>query len=296
MYRLGFPSAPLLPYIENYWFVDHDPGEDVSLRVDVFVDARADLIFNFEAPYVREVVGGPSRELHRSNLDAQRLVPIRIRQHGSVRIVGVRFRIGGLAPFTEVPLSPWTGRTVPPEAILGAGVSRLEPALNDANEPSRRTALLDDFFMRRLRIDDAQRIFERALAKLLAADSPLPSEALADAASATPRQVQRLFAHRLGLPPRTTARILRFQRAIRQLMVDPEVPLAEIAADAGFYDQAHLVREFRQFTGGVPRGYRGYFPPEGPADFAPNVVAYIQDSSTERYDTGGAAVAEPREM
>ena len=55
--------------------------------------------------------------------------------------------------------------------------------------------------------------------------------------------------------------------------------LAELASQCGYFDQAHFIREFRRMTGGVPRGYRGYYPPDGPADFAPNVVAYVQDES-----------------
>ncbi len=61
-------------------------------------------------------------------------------------------------------------------------------------------------------------------------------------------------------------------------MTDPEVSLGTVAAEAGYYDQAHFVRDFRLFSGGVPRGYRGYYPPEGPADFAPNVVVFVQDA------------------
>ena len=61
-------------------------------------------------------------------------------------------------------------------------------------------------------------------------------------------------------------------------MTDPGSRSATVAADAGYYDQAHFVRDFRLFSGGVPRGYRGYYPPEGPADFAPNVVVFVQDA------------------
>ena len=61
-------------------------------------------------------------------------------------------------------------------------------------------------------------------------------------------------------------------------MSDPEGSLAELASQCGYFDQAHFIREFRRMTGGVPRGYRGYYPPDGPADFAPNVVAYVQDT------------------
>lgn len=280
MYRLGEPAAELRPFIENYWFVSHAPGEEVELRVDVYVDARADLVFNLEAPYRRVVVGGDTAEIAGSTLDAQRLVPIRIEQRGLVTIVGVRFRLGGLAPFARASLERWSGLTPAPAEVFGAAVAVLERELRDSPDQERSTALLDAFFLGLLHVGEAERSFERALAALVDSGGRASLADLAAAAAVSERQVQRLFASRLGFPPRTVARVIRFQDALRRLMVDPGVSLGDVASAAGYYDQAHFVREFRVFTGGVPRGYRGYYPPEGPADFAPNVVAYIQDGET----------------
>ncbi|HMV70392.1 MAG TPA: helix-turn-helix domain-containing protein, partial [Myxococcota bacterium] len=81
----------------------------------------------------------------------------------------------------------------------------------------------------------------------------------------------------VGLSPKVIARITRFQAALRSLMRDPGVSLADVALEAGYFDQAHFIRDFRRMTGGVPRGYRGYYPEAGPYDFAPNVVAFVQD-------------------
>lgn len=278
MYTLAAPALALQPYIENYWFVSHDPGQEVELRVDVFVDARADLIFNFEAPYVREVIGGDSREISRSALDLQRLVPIRIRQRGHVRIVGVRFRLGGLAPFATVDLCRWSGLTPMPAHVLDSSADALESMLRDDEGSAVSTAMLDDFFLRLLRRGRSLDGFNRALGALVASEGRATSEDLADAVSLSPRHVQRLFARHLGFAPRTVSRVVRFQQALRRLMVDPDRPLAQIAADAHYYDHAHFIRDFREFAGGVPRGYRGYYPTEGPDDFAPNVVAYVQDA------------------
>ena len=278
MYRLRRPAELLRPYIENYWFVSHEPGEDVDLRVEVYVDARADLIFNFETPYRREVIGGTSTRHELSNLDAQRLVPIRIVQRGAVRIVGVRFQLGGLAPFTRTPLAAWNGQTPAPEAVFGEETRELESALRREQDLESSARLLDEFFLGRLRLDVAQTDFERILSLLLFADGRISVTELAARADSSPRQIQRMFARGLGFPPKTVARVLRFQHALRQLMTDPEVSLGTVAADAGFYDQAHFVRDFHLFSGGVPRGYRGYYPPEGPADFAPNVVVFVQDA------------------
>ena len=282
MYRLREPAPELRPYIENYWSVSHEPGEEVDLRVEVFVDARADLVFNVGAPYRREVIGGETVEISASTLDAQRLVPIRIEQRGAVTITGVRFCLEGLAAFTRVRLDRWSGRTPPPRDVLGEEAIDLEAELRASPDLEFSARVLDEFFRARLRRDSAQAAFEEALAALVHAGGRARLDELAETAGVSPRQVERLFARGLGFPPSTVGRVVRFQTALRRLMEDPGVTLGDVAADAGYYDQAHFVRGFRLFSGGVPRGYRGYYPEEGPSDFAPNVVVFVQDESELR--------------
>jgi AraC-like DNA-binding protein len=276
MYELRAPHPELAPFVEHYWFVTAEGGP-VDLRVDVFVDARADLVLNFGVPYTRQVIGGDPVEHVGSNLDAQRLRPIRIVQRGLVRIAGVRFRLGGLAPFARVPLRPFTDETPPPAAVLGEDADALESAVRAESDASVRAELFDRFFRSRLVLDAAHARFARALDHLVRSDGNASIEDLAQVAGVTGRQVDRLFARRLGIAPKTVGRVLRFQRALRTLMRDPGRALAEIAADAGYFDQAHFVKDFRRMTGGVPRGYRGYYPPDVPTDFAPNLVVFLQD-------------------
>ncbi len=275
MYQLRPPSPALAAYIESYWFVEPDP-DPVDLGVDVFVDGRADLILNFGVPYTRRVIGGAATEHAGSNLDAQRLVPIRIEQRGRVHLVGVRFRLGGVGPFVRQELRPFTGATPTPSAVFGPGVEAVEAAVA-ALDPDAAAARLDAFFLESLRLDAGRPGFERALAALTASDGRAEVADVAAAAGASVRQVDRWFARQLGIPPKVVGRILRFQAALRALMRDPGCPLADVALAAGYFDQAHFIRDFRRMSGGVPRGYRGYFPPAGPADFAPNVVVFVQD-------------------
>ena len=101
---------------------------------------------------------------------------------------------------------------------------------------------------------------------------------MASAAGVSSRHLDRIFARHLGVPPKTLGTVLRFQRALASLMREPEGTLADVAASAGYFDQAHFIKDFKRMTGGVPRGYRGYYPPKGPNDFAPNVVVFLQDA------------------
>lgn len=278
MYQLRAPAKDLARFIEHYWFVTHEAGEHVDLRVDVFVDGRADLIFNLGAPYERQIIGGETRSITQSNLDAQRLDPIRIVQRGAVRTTGVRFRLGGLGPFVRTPLRPMTGATVPPAEAFGDEVLSLEAALRESGDLDAQARQFDTFFRARLVVDTGYEAFARALDASIASDGAASVEEVAAAAGVNVRQAERLFARYLGIPPKPLGRVLRFQRALKSLMRDPGVSLADVATAAGYFDQAHFIREFRRMSGGVPRGYRGYFPPQGPADFAPNVVVFVQDA------------------
>jgi len=278
MYELRTPARDLGRFIEHYWFVTHAPGEHVDLRVDVFVDGRADLIFNFGAPYQRQVRGGAAREIAASNLDAQRLEPIRIVQSGAVRTIGARFRLGGLGPFVRSQLRAITGACVPPSDIFGEDARVLEDALRRGTDLDEGARLLDAFFRRQLALEPAYQSFARALAALEASHGSATVEQISSTIGGSSRRTERLFARYLGIAPKVLGRVLRFQGALKALMRDPQVPLAEVAVAAGYFDQAHFVKDFRRMTGGVPRGYRGYFPPDGPSDFAPNVVVFLQDA------------------
>jgi AraC-like DNA-binding protein len=156
---------------------------------------------------------------------------------------------------------------------------RLEADLAATDDLDEKTRLLDTFLLARLDTEGTYPAFAEQLGALVATDG---ITAAAPATATERRHRSRLFERHLGIPPRTVGRILRFQFTLRSLMRDPEGSLAELASEAGYYDQAHFIREFRLMTGGVPRGYRGYYPPDGPADFAPNVVAYVQDGPRAR--------------
>jgi len=286
MYQLRAPAPALSPFIEHYWFVTHADGAPVDLRVEVFVDARADLIFNFGAPYRREVIGGEAAEHTRSSLDAQRLVPIRIAQRGLVRIAGVRFRLGGLGPFSRGPLAPFTDRTPAPREVLGEEAVALEEDLRREHDVDAQAQRLDAFFGARLPVGGPFPQFDRALRALVESSGAASVAEVAAAARVSRGHLDRLFARYLGIPPKTVGRVLRFQRALRALMTDPAGALADVAAAAGYFDQAHFIKDFKRMSGGVPRGYRGYYPPAAPTDFAPNVVVFLQDGEPARRHSG----------
>lgn len=281
MYQLSKPAAHLAPYIEHYWFVSATEATPFDLRVDVYVDARADLVFNFGVPYTRTVLGERPRLHQASNLDAQRSRPIQIAQQGAVDIVGVRFHTAGLSPFVSLPIVHWTDRIVPIDQVFGVDVLPVEEALRRANGTAEKTQILDAYLGRRLQLTPAKESVQVLKARIEAEGGRVRMDELCEAGRINIRQLDRLFRSHVGFTPKTFARIVRFQQALSLLRTDPGCTLAAVGAACGYYDQPHFVRDFKTYAGVAPKAQVGYFPADGPADFSPNVVQFVQDPRRE---------------
>ena len=275
MYRLAYPSTQLKRFIETYWFVTSSPDEEFQLEVDVYVDAQADMVVNFGSPYSRLSKMGDEEEIAFSSIDAQRSLPVTIRQSGNVQLCGVRFRRGGLAAFTDKSMRELTDLVVPIAQVFGPEADAFRNRLvEEHGKDDASTELLDRFFAERLIPRSSYLRFLDLRDHLEAVAPDIPTvDGLADLAGLSRRSIERLFSKYVGITPKLYLRIERFQFALRRMMDDPFCDLGEITHAAGYYDQPHLVKEFHALAGGVPRQYRGYLPDEG-IDFAPNVVRY----------------------
>lgn len=278
MYRLTEPDPALAPYVSEYWHVHATERQPFNLSVDVFVDGRADLVFNAGVPYVRRELGGGARTLRASNLDAQRLMPIRIEQRGLVRVAGVRFHVGGLMPFVSRSLDEFTGRVVGLGEAFGPDARTLDGQLAEcAGDSAAQRDLLNAFFLQRLDERPAHHLLRGLLAHIDACDGRLRVDALCQHAGLSARTVDRLFRRHLGIGPKVYVQIVRFQRCLARLKSVPTVSLSQIATDGGYFDQSHFVRDYRRFAGTTPVRHKGYYPVDAPADFSPNVVQFVQD-------------------
>nr|WP_246458193.1 helix-turn-helix transcriptional regulator [Saccharopolyspora gloriosae] len=157
-----------------------------------------------------------------------------------------------------VPLRLLDGAAPCLEAVLGAEAARLGDRLADAPDWNARFAVLDDTvaaLLARGPRADPQVVW--AWRRLRAGAGDVRVAALAARLGWSRRHLVRRFHHQLGITPKAAARVLRFERAARLLAQDSR-GLAQVAADAGYADQAHLSREVRALTRWTPSQLRGF--------------------------------------
>lgn len=173
--------------------------------------------------------------------------------HHGQRTVTARLRLGAHEAVLGVPASAISERIVALEDLWGTPALRsLTARLAEASDSNAAAAILEraisERFVRgpgrlgtRLAINAAQRL----------AHGNVNSVALDLGVSE--RHLRRVFHEALGVNPKVFAQLSRFRRALRAARASKQLNWASVATTAGYYDQAHLISEFRSISGVTPR-------------------------------------------
>jgi AraC-like DNA-binding protein len=172
------------------------------------------------------------------------------------RSVGVHFRPWGLAPFLPVPAAELCDRPATVEQIWGQPtVAGLRHRLTSSNSPHEMLMLLEEELVRRLRAIDGLDIVRHLSSAIADTGGAVPISDLGGAARASSTYVAKRFKEVIGVTPKRLARSYRFTATVLALDVAAPIDWGDVAAGAGYFDQAHFVHEFREFTGLTPTRY-----------------------------------------
>jgi AraC-like DNA-binding protein len=168
---------------------------------------------------------------------------------GDTASILVRFTPQG-ATCLGVPASLLTGGSASLEGFFPSRrIRELQGRVLDAQSSSERVQAVEDFLLS-LPFDEDP-LVERSLQLIETSDGVAPSVATqARLVGLSERQFERRFLRRVGLTPKRYASLRRFERAVALASTSPS--LTDAALDAGYYDQAHFIRDFRRFTGAAP--------------------------------------------
>jgi AraC-like DNA-binding protein len=169
-----------------------------------------------------------------------------------VELLGIRFAPGGTLPFLPVPPGELTDRIIPLDELARAWAEELCASLEAVRTWQEKFSVVEAVLIRRLCAASLPRVsLQPGLARLVRSGGRLSVEQLAADLGLSHRQLQRRFLQEVGLGPKLLGRILRFQQVFRAVE-QPGTDWASVALECGYYDQAHLIRDFRQFAGQTP--------------------------------------------
>jgi len=176
--------------------------------------------------------------------------------------IGVQLRPGAARALLGVPADELAGRHLRLEDLWGADAALMREQLMAEGSAADKLHRLETLLLQRLRARPAQALHAAVAAALPPLRAGRSVNDLVRQSGYSHRQFIRLFSQAVGLPPRLYARVLRFQNAL-QLMQGQGLHrplLADVALHAGYSDQPHFNRDFREFSGLTPEQYRAARP------------------------------------
>jgi AraC-like DNA-binding protein len=265
------PSDMLNPFVDYYWILRWDLRGEPPHTQTILPHPNVNLSFEASGAGIY----GVDRRLFNRSLS------------GAGRVLGVRFAAGGFRPFWQAPISQLTDRVVPAARLFGsraetarqaimhggagaAGAASAGASAGAASGGAAGSADEDDTRM----IGYAEALLCSVLpqrdplaehvAALLARITDDPGLRRVDQLSAeagmTARTLQRLFADYVGVSPKWVMRRARLHEAAERADSGEPVDWAELAADLGYADQAHLTRDFTVTIGVSPTRYAAASP------------------------------------
>jgi AraC-like DNA-binding protein len=179
---------------------------------------------------------------------------VSIEDAGDLACLDVKLTPLGAYTLCGWPMDELVGQAIDLENVYGAQPVRdLVGRLQESAAAERRLDVLDAFLLARAEDGpSASPAVEWAWQRLNATYGLVPIGQLATEVGWSRRHLIAQFRRQVGLPPKRLARILRFNRVLQRLRRASAVRWAEVAYECGYYDQAHLIHDFRDFARTTP--------------------------------------------
>ncbi len=246
--RYFAPAPPLRPYLSSYYQFESDLPRFADLM-------RAEL------PQIRLITRGAAHNHYASgivrpaapaSLQGPTMGPVRFASEGPLHLFGVGLLPRGWAAFIGEAADRLADDVVDLGAVLGPEADVVHAAVADARDDAARVAAADRFFLGHLdRARAGPLWFTRLADSWLTGAADPDVDALVRASGMSARSVERLSRRIYGGSPKLLARKYRALGAAVRLGNGEAAGWTDIAPGA-FYDQAHFIREFKQFVGMTP--------------------------------------------
>jgi len=252
------PPAPLSELVGCFWYWEGAPVTHSYERL--LPNGEAAIIFNLRDRPIRIY---DARNIARFQsfgyavLSGARSDCFVIDTDQQERVMGIQFRPGGAFPFLRMPAPEVEGLPVPLEDVWGGRSAPIREQLLAARNVEAMFAVLEQNLTAQLvRPPELHPAVSYAVRRFCACGSGGESVAeITERVGLSSRRFIELFHRQVGLTPKTFSRVRRFQRVLKAVHRKREIDWARVAAENGYYDQAHFIHDFHGFSGFTPTAY-----------------------------------------
>lgn len=255
------PHFSLAQYVRCIWVFEAGPADGPAAVQQIVPDGFPELILHYGDHFHEIDDKGIARRQSRIVFAGQISQPLTLQPGANAGVMGVRFWPAAARALLRVPMLETTDQRLDVAALLGTEAASIVDEIASARDPAARVELVECFLSRRLLLAGNASRPNLAVAHCVAAlhqsSGRVSIDTLAQRANLSSRQLQRRFLHEVGISPRLLGSIFRFRRVF-DFMERPGPATArwtDAAMSAGYFDQAHMIRDFKRFAGQQPQAF-----------------------------------------
>lgn len=251
------PSKLLQPYVAGYWRASFNSG-NAPRPLDFKVAPRGlvELVIHLSDFHCDLVVDGQWTPSPDFTLIGMWTEAYEVRFRKKVEALGIRFKPDGFFALFGIPAAEFTHRSTDMQDVLGIAFRDYCGRLREANSLPAQIKYTEDFLLAMLRKNGQGLPYLHAAAELIRAKGgEITVDELSKKAFISSRQLEREFKNIIGLSPKAYIRIARLWQAQQLIGKSGFANLAQLSYHAGYYDQSHFIRDFKQLTGVTPTGF-----------------------------------------
>jgi AraC-like DNA-binding protein len=249
------PSAALQPFVECYWLHHFKAnGEEESPVQRCLPFGTLELIIHLDDNRAHVCFNGTWHKLPQAFFAGLYQDAVHWKSVGTVRKFGIQLKPESLPQLFKVPVASLFNNFTDLESLFGKNINRLVENVYGVEDISQVVKIADSFLVTYLKnvSDERNYVFE-ASRLIRQSKGNLSIEALSEHLYISKRQLERSFKDSYGTTPKMYQRIIRFRNAFEALQEKPITPnWLDVSYNFGYSDQAHFIRDFRQFTSDAP--------------------------------------------
>lgn len=248
------PTPALASVVKHYWSLEQSAHEAALTRELVLPDGCPEIVFNLSDRFLRYTEETAFEHQPRTLIAGQMTRSILIGPGGEVKLFGVRFQPYGASAFLDIPISDMTDRIESLDALFPKKESEFHERLLEAATFDECVAIFERTIGAEFTAKFPERRFCEVAELLARSDSGRIAQFAANVGW-TERKLERDFKRYVGLSPKMYQRVTRFASIVRALEHFGPDELMDHAHELGYYDQPHMINEFRSFARESPTAF-----------------------------------------
>jgi len=257
IFEIHFPSPPLSQFIDSFiYYRDYNPSHSVDRflpdgNVNVVLDLTDYPKYIYDNHTLKEIQ--TCRNVWFSGIRNKFLT---IPSGKDSEMFILNFHKGKSYPFVEMPLYELTDSVVDGELVFSQQIHELRARIQDTPEINLKFLIAEKYLIKKFSKKlIANPFIDFAVQKITNSPHQLTIEEVSRKVGYSQKHLIKIFKDNVGVTPKNFLKIIRFQKVIQDIGLLKKPNWTNIALESGYYDQAHFINDFKEFSGFTPNEY-----------------------------------------